>query len=367
MVLDNGFFEKYTSNTLAGTSNQSFFYSDGALKRGRVYYRIFHGGKFGYSLMFSGLIDSTYSDGSHSVCNIRCKEWRIHSLKVGRAFECAVGKASEPDEFVSLTFNGEHCTVIDGDMVCCDEFEFEADAGEYMCVEIGYSGEMIPYHEEIIVDSYDFADGVWVSSQRTPVPNLVGCTRNVKQRIAYLGDSITQGIGTPKNAYSHWNALLSEKLGHESSYWNLGIGFARSGDAASDGSWLYKVKQNDVVFVCLGVNDILKGKTAAEVCGNLDKIVCALKDNGVKVVLQSVPPFDYTGENKETWIIINDYIDKVLSEKADLYFDCVPVLGLGGEKTECAKYGGHPNEEGGRAWAEALYEKVKDFIGGTDR
>jgi lysophospholipase L1-like esterase len=212
-----------------------------------------------------------------------------------------------------------------------------------------------------------FIDGKWTSSQKTPVPNFVGCDRLVKKRVAYLGDSITQGIGTSKNSYRHWNAVLSDKLGDGNAYWNLGIGFARSGDASSDGSWLNKAKMNDVVFVCLGVNDILKGKTADEVCGNLDKIVIILKENGVKVILQSVPPFDYNSENKEKWNCINKYIETELKNKADLYFDCVPVLSVGGDIAECAKYGGHPNEDGCEKWAEALYEKVKDFIGGTDK
>lgn len=367
MIPDNSYFEKYTSNTLAGTSNQSFFYSDGERKKGRIYYKIFAGGKYNYSLVFSGLIDSTYSDGSHSVCNTICKMWKIHSLKVGKTAICEIGKASEPESFTAVYFNGIADVEIDGNFVCCDEFEFEAKSGEYMCVEIEYSGEMIPYHEEIIIDTYDFIDGKWTSSQKTPVPNFVGCDRPVKKRVAYLGDSITQGIGTSKNSYRHWNAVLSDKLGDGNSYWNIGIGYARSGDASSDGSWLYKAKMNDVVFVCLGVNDILKGKTADEVCGNLDKIVSILKDNGVKVVLQSVPPFDYNSENKEKWNYINKHIETELKNKADLYFDCVPVLSVGGDRAECAKYGGHPNEDGCEKWAEALYEKVKDFIGGTDK
>jgi len=41
------------SNTLAGTSVQTYFESDGDLKKGRIYYKIFNGGCFKYSLMIS--------------------------------------------------------------------------------------------------------------------------------------------------------------------------------------------------------------------------------------------------------------------------------------------------------------------------
>ena len=367
MLVDSVFFEKYTSNTLASTSNQSFFYSDGSVKKGRVYYKIFAGGCYNYSLMFSGTIDSTYSDGSHSVCGTVCKRWTVHGVRVGRTKECNVGEATEPYEFISLRFDGKEGVDVDGGMVCSDAFVFEADKGDYMCVEIEYSGEMIPYHEEIIVDTYDFTGGKWVSSSRTPVPNFVGCDRKVEKRIAYLGDSITQGIGTQKNAYSHWNALLSEKLGEGNAYWNIGIGFARSTDAAADKSWLYKAKQNDVVFVCLGVNDIFRVASTEKICLSLEKIVRTLKETGARVVLQSVPPFDYDGEFLEKWLYINGFIEEKLKKLADVYFDCVPVLSVGNESKQRAKYGGHPNECGCKVWAEALYERIKDFIGGLEK
>ena len=40
------YFEKYRSNTLAGSSNQTFFISDGQPHESRIYYKIFAGGKF---------------------------------------------------------------------------------------------------------------------------------------------------------------------------------------------------------------------------------------------------------------------------------------------------------------------------------
>ena len=75
----NEYFKKYVSNTFAGSASQSFFESDGGRKKARVYYKMFEGGKFDYSLLYSNITDSTFADGSHSVCNMNLEEWEIYS------------------------------------------------------------------------------------------------------------------------------------------------------------------------------------------------------------------------------------------------------------------------------------------------
>ena len=64
-------FETYSSNTLAGSGNQYYFTTgDDKIHRGRIYYKIFAGGTYNYSLLFSNIIDSTYADGKVSHCNM---------------------------------------------------------------------------------------------------------------------------------------------------------------------------------------------------------------------------------------------------------------------------------------------------------
>ena len=64
-------FDTFTSNTLGGTGNQLFFRDEAAAARtGRIYYRIFHGGRYRYSLLFSNIIDSTYKVEYGSYCNL---------------------------------------------------------------------------------------------------------------------------------------------------------------------------------------------------------------------------------------------------------------------------------------------------------
>lgn len=357
------FFEKYSSNTLAGSGNQLFFTNKSPrdINSGRIYYKIFSGGKHKYSFLFSNIIDSTYSDGSESHKNLICGEWHITSLKVGVCHECNADFVTEPETFSSVTFDGKYeKKVMPGEFFNTDETELDVCKDDYICLEINFKGGMIPYHEESIIPSFRKESDIWVPSKKVPFPSMLGCDLNVTCKIGFLGDSITQGIGTEINSYNHWNAKLAEKLGNKYAFWNLGLGYGRADDAASDGAWLYKAKQNDVVFVCFGVNDILQGYSEEQIKQNLKTIVIKLKEYGIKVILQTVPPFDYCGNDINKWENINRYIKTELSEYADVIFDNVPILGRDEESLHMAKFDGHPNAEGCEQWASAIYETVKN-------
>ncbi len=360
----------YVSNTLASTANQNFFVSDGKEHKARVYIKIFKGGKYEYKVSYANTVDSTYADGKHSFCNKKLKAWDILGLKAGRVSSCGISECTEPSGFTEILFCGKTAiTVPEGGFVTSDSFCFEAEKDEYMCIEITYKGEEIPCHSEISVPTFVYENGEWISSDsiklnasEVPVPSFVGCMREVKTKIAYLGDSITQGIGADKNSYLHWTAVLSELLGEDNAYYNLGIGFARSSDAASNGVWLSKTGDSDWVVLCLGVNDILHGKTKEETCGNLEKTVTLLKKEGIKVVIQSVPPFDYPENYIEAWNFINSYIENKLAPICDGYFDNRRVLSKSKEEPHKTLYGGHPNNEGGEKWGRALCEYIKTEI-----
>jgi len=271
--------------------------------------------------------------------------------------------ASEPESFTEICFSGsKEKTVRPGEIFFTDEFEFSARKDEYMCVEIEFSGKILPCHWEIWIPSFVKENGLWKSSFEVPILSMVGVKRDVNKKIAYLGDSITQGIGADKNSYFNWSARLSEMLGDDNSYWNIGIGCARASDAATNGVWLKKALMCDWVFVCLGVNDTGTQRSAQEIAEDIEKVVRILKENGKKVIIQSVPPFDYTGERKEKWLFINNYIKNSISNETDGYFDCCEVLSESKAEPEKTIFGGHPNNEGGRVWAESLYEYVKNII-----
>ena len=75
-----------------------------------------------------------------------------------------------------------------------------------------------------------------------------------------------------------------------------------------------------------------------------------------------MPPFDLQEGALEKWLHVNEYIRHELVKEVDAVFDVVPVLLDGPEQEGKAKYNGHPNEEGCKAWAEALIPGMKDFL-----
>lgn len=364
------YFEKFTSNTCAGSGNQLLFdTAEGEIRTGRLYYKVYAPGRHAYSLLFSNTVDSTFADGSQCCCNTLGGNWEILEAKVAVVSAGAFGADIESEAaakavnsgdfaFLPLTFDG--CfekQVTPGAFFATDPVELCFEAGEYLCLELSFRGQGIPYHEESQLPLYIKGEDGWYYCKHLPFVSMLGCDRQVEKRIGFLGDSITQGCGTGMNTYVHWNAVLAEKLGTKYAYWNLGLGYGRANDAATDGVWLGRAKHNDIVVVCYGVNDLGHIANEYRTMADLEKIVDCLNAAGVKVVLQTVPPFDYEGERIGMWQRLNDYIRGPLSQKAALIFDVVPLLGQA-EQPNMAKFGGHPDAAGCAVWADALYDAL---------
>lgn len=355
----DSYFTTYRSNTSGGFSNQSRCAVKEA-RTGRIFYRITCGGTYRYSLLFADSTDSTFRQ---STPNCTVGNWHIHAAAVARVggdfFESdfqSDSAANRPvTDFVSLTFHGAtEKAVAKGERFACDPLTLTFADGDYLCLELTVSGDSLPCHPECVLPMYEKQpDGRFTYGREFPAAVMVGCDRPVLSQIGFFGDSITQGIGPAYNSYQHWSALLADKIGNQHAYWNLGIGCGRAADAVTNGAWMAKARHCDTVFVCFGVNDLGAGYTANEIIASLNTIVQTLKADGKTVVLQTVPPFDYQGARIETWQTVNTYLQNILSKQVDVFFDCVPVLC--GDQPQTARYGGHPDEEGSRLWANALY------------
>lgn len=368
----------FTSNTAAAGGNQYIFPSGPQPETGRVFYRITQPGTYSYSFAFSATVDSTFADGSISRCNLRCPEWRINSCRVAVCSKNSIGADfMEPSaanrinervtHFWELTFRGATEATVGGtDPVYSDPVSLTLHCGEYLCLEIVFQGSLLPCHEESLLPVYRLTGGSWCYDKRVPLPQIAACDRPVKARIGFWGDSITQGIGTAPNSYRHWCALVAQRLSEDYACWNLGLGYGRAADAASDGVWMQKALQNDVVCVCFGVNDILQGASAELLKRDLHFVVTRLKSCHKRVLLQTVPPFDYGEQHRPVWKEVNRYILEELSGLADGFFDNVPLLSVSPEEAHRAKYGGHPNEEGCGLWAEAITEKITEILSQED-
>lgn len=356
------YFDTYASNTTASSQNQHIFHSDGETRTGRVFYKITAGGEYNYSLLFSNITDSTFADGKLSHANLVCSAWEICSARIGKCpgnmeFDDLNGAVGD---WRDVSFEGKTCkTVAPGEFFATDGVKLSFVAGDYLCLEMTYSGTVMPYHEESIIPIFSQTDGGWVFDKKMPLPGMVGCDRDVQKRIVYLGDSITQGIGTAMNSYTHWNAVLSEKIGSSYSHWNAGIGFARANDTASDGAWMYKAKHGDIIVCCIGANDLLQNKPECDIRRDITRTVDLLARDGRTVVLQTIPPFEYAEHHIPVWKSLNEMIKTELADKVAFVFDVAAAIGQQDEPY-FPIYGGHPNAEGCRIWGEKLYAAMRD-------
>ena len=359
------YFDLYSSASSAGTGNQHFFVTEDheAAYTARVFYRLNVSGTHDLSLLFSNIIDSTYANGAVSHKNRLCGEWEILRGRVAVCENCTVSQMPRADDFLPLTFRGsERKTVAPGEFYTTDEFRMTIAENQYLCIELTFRGREIPYHEEAQIPVFRLTNGEWIPDRRIPLPGMIGCRRNVKARLGFIGDSITQGCGTTPNSYTHYAARLPALLGNEYSYWDLGLGFGRANDAASDGAWLYKAKQVDLITVCYGVNDLLQGFSVEQIKKDLYTIVKTLKDNGQTVILQTVPPFDYGEYHTPLWREVNRYIKEELAPLSDGLFDVVPILGRDEPNANLSRFGSHPSDEGHRLWAEALAKFLREIL-----
>lgn len=343
------FYRSFASDCTAGCGNQLLTRLEAPLtKTGRCWFRLSHGGE-NYALLFSNQIDSTYDDGSISKVNDIGGDWQIESMRLG----LCKGVGDEPLAWQQVTFEGETRKPVSGpDAFATDPIPLHAKAGDYLCYEITLTGSCYPYHEEAVL--------TMKPDKQIPLPLMIGCDRPVSKKVGFLGDSITQGCGTEDDSYTHWVAKIAENLPADSSVWDLGIGYARAKDAATDGGWLARAKRCDTVHVCFGVNDVLRGRGAEDILQDLHTIVQKLKEAGCHVILLTLPPFDLEGDQRIQWQKANETIRTSLCKEADGLFDIAAVLGQPVPNENRCIYGGHPNAEGCRLVAEAYLKQLKE-------
>lgn len=357
------FYDNFVSNTLASTASQKMYFAEREIElTSRVYYKVFVSGKFEYSFLYQDTIDGTFADGSESCANMCSGEWKILSAKVA-VTDGLEASAMDNAAQMQMTFNGaKEKSVAAREVFATDPVTLDVGEGQYVAVELTFRGKSFPHHPEVQIATYVKTDSGWENSVITPLPSMVGVKREPKLRVSFWGDSITQGIGAPKDSYLHYAAQTAQALGKEYSFWDIGIGYGRARDGASLGSWAERAKHCDVISICFGVNDICWGTDAASVKEYLRTIVTFLKGNGVKVLLQSTPPFNYSEKCRLVWQEVNEYSKREMAPLVDAYFDNVPVLSPSPAEAHVAAYGGHPNAEGCTAWANALAPVLKELL-----
>lgn len=355
------FYREFTSGTLAATAVQTSFDQE-IPATSYAYYRLFPGGEYPLSLLFSNTVDSTIREGTETCANDPCGEWTIREIAVAVTETADEQTPETVKEWLSLTIDGSPTKrVSPREIFTTDEITLNVPKISYLCVKMRFDGERVPCHFENLIPTFkDDGSGI-KPSKFVPLPCVVGVKRAVKARVGFWGDSITQGIGCPENSYLNYASIAAEILGADYSYYDGGIGYARAADAAADGAWADRVKRCDTVIACFGVNDIIRGAGVKEVTANLDKIADIILSAGKRAIFQTVPPFNYNESTGAVADEVSAYIAREFPKRDIPVFDCVPYLTKNGDR-RAAIYGGHPNAEGSKIWGEALAAFLKDKL-----
>lgn len=344
----------------------------------RTYVRLRENGGLTLKFWHSNRVDSTWDLGQESSGSETGGEWSIEEAYYADGGVTPDGTVT-PGSQVPVTFAGESSkNVAAGEMFWSDEASLVLPEGHYLAftwtIKTPAPGKSFPYNVEgILVSAYDAvgnlaaaesSDSFEESDKLLVMPSYIGYKKQVAKKLVFLGDSITQGVRTEKDAYSYWAARIAEGLGTDYGLWNIGSGWGRAYDVAADGPWLNKAKQGDEVLIVLGVNDLDIGKRSAEeLIQDLTAIIAKIKEanKNAEIILSTVPPFNFEGEREDAWRSVNTAIRTNPPAGVDRVFDIASVLSMPApaEHRVRAEYMSnsddpHPNGTAGKAVAEAF-------------
>jgi acyl-CoA thioesterase-1 len=181
--------------------------------------------------------------------------------------------------------------------------------------------------------------------------------------IAFLGDSLTAGLGLLENqAYPARVGELLDADGYNVEIVNGGI----SGDTTAGGLRRYEqllTGGTRVLVVALGANDALRGLTVKQTHDNLAAIIDGARANGVDVVVAGMEAPTNLGEDYRTGFR-NVFLD-LLREYGRSGVVFVPFLleGVAGQPELNQPDGIHPNQQGAKIVASVMYPRIKGLVG----
>ena len=164
------------------------------------------------------------------------------------------------------------------------------------------------------------------------------------EKIVLFGDSLMAGYGLPNE--HHLSVVLQESL--ESKGYNIEvINGSVSGSTSSGGfnraNWTLSEPDIDLIVLCLGANDMLRGIKPNETKKNLEKIIQLAQDKNIKVILAGmIAPSSHGYKYKKKF----DKIFPDLANKFKLKF--IPFLldGVAMRPELNLSDGIHPNQKG---------------------
>ncbi|HJV91622.1 MAG TPA: arylesterase [Holophagaceae bacterium] len=180
-----------------------------------------------------------------------------------------------------------------------------------------------------------------------------------KHTVAFLGDSLTAGLGLPES--QAYPSLIQARLTAEGRSWRV-LNAGVSGDTTAGGlarlDWLYKQKV-DVLVVALGANDGLRGLPLKATEGNLRAILRRGRQEGSRVLLVGMQmPENLGPDYRQGFAALYPRLAK--AEDVAL----IPFLleGVALDPALNQADGIHPNEAGARKVAETMWKGLAPLL-----
>ena len=180
-----------------------------------------------------------------------------------------------------------------------------------------------------------------------------------RRRLVFLGDSLTSGYGlAEEQSYPSKVQGLLDDAGLPWEVINAGI----SGDTTQGGlerlEWVLQTKP-DLLFVCLGANDGLRGIEPTVTEQNLMKIVAMAKERDVSVVMAGMRmPANYGPERNAEY----EAIFKRVAQSQGVPLLPFLIEGVALDPAFNQDDGIHPNPEGAQRIAGHVFQFVRPFL-----
>ena len=188
------------------------------------------------------------------------------------------------------------------------------------------------------------------------IPTKVYCN----QKIALFGDSLMSGYGLEQNF--HLSTILEKNL-KESGFDVNVINASVSGDTTSGGlnrlKWLLEKRSVDIVVLCLGANDMLRGIEPSLIKQNLNRILEILQERNIKILLAGMLSQEALGNEYKNKF---DNIYPELAKKFQISFLPFLLDGVALKAELNLSDGKHPNQEGIKIISKSLEKKLTDLL-----
>jgi len=180
------------------------------------------------------------------------------------------------------------------------------------------------------------------------------------EKIVLYGDSLMAGYGLPNQ--QHLSVILQNNLKSEGLNIEVMNGSV-SGNTSSGGlnraEWTLSENDIDLMILCLGANDMLRGIQPSETEKNLEKIIKIAQSKEIEIILAGMfAPTSHGIEYKKNF----DQIYLNLSKRYDLKLIPFLLEGVAFNPSLNLSDGMHPNKEGTVVISKTLKKSILDYI-----